>query len=104
MLTAEEIAAIDPLVEAVGGADETGLALAETPPTAEELAKAELAAAEAEAAIAEAEQAIVDAMNKDTDPEAVLDLLRDRIEANREVIDATVAETLAEEETALAQP
>jgi len=92
-VTAEQMTAIDPLVEAVGGADSTGLALSETPPTAAEIADAQAAALAAEAAVAAAEVVIADAWNRDGDLALLLAGLRDRLVPHQDAITAQVAAT-----------
>jgi hypothetical protein len=77
--TPEQIAAIDPLIEAVGGTNAEGTALAETAPTDEEIAAAEEAAAAAEAEVATVEGAIADAWNKEGDIDALLVTLREKL-------------------------
>ena len=99
-LTEEQIAAIDPLVDAVGGTTEDGLALAETRPTEEEIAEAEAEAAAAEQAVADAEAAIGEAWNKDGDLGTLLTQLRERLAAEQEAIDAAIAETQEAEDLA----
>lgn len=102
--TAEEIAAIDPLIDAVGGTDDTGLALAEDRPSDAEIAEAEAAAAEAAEDVAGAEQAIIDAWNKEGDSGALLTGLRDKLKPHQAEIDAAVAETQETDESAQLQP
>ena len=89
--TPEQIAALDPLVQAVGGTTEDGTTLANTAPTPEEIAAAEANLAEAETLVSDAEQAIIDAMNTDSDPEALLAALREKLAANAEAIAEAVA-------------
>lgn len=103
-LTEEEIAAIDPLVDAVGGTTEDGLALFETAPTDEEIAAAEAAAEAARQAVTDAETAIGEAWNKEGDLGTLLSLLRERLAANQAEIDATIAETNGEEILADVEP
>lgn len=105
--TEEEMATFDPLIDAVGGVDDTGLALADTAPTEEDIAAAEDAAAAAAEAVAGAEQAIDDAWNKDGDLQALLDALRERLVPHQAEIDAAIAEPtddLAEAPTEAAEP
>lgn len=90
-LTPEQIAAIDPLIEAVGGLNPEGTALAETAPTPEEIQAALDAAAAAEADVASAEQAIGDAWNKDGDLEALLVMLREKLAPYQTEISAALA-------------
>jgi hypothetical protein len=99
-LTDDQIARIDPLVDAVGGTDESGLVLAKTEPTEAEILAAEDAVGAAEGAVAGAEQAIIDAWNKDGDAEALLTALRDKLAPYQSEIDAAVAETAASEDSA----
>lgn len=89
--TAETIAAIDPLVDAVGGTTEDGLGLAGTAPTAEEIAAAEAAVTAAQAAVTGAETAIGDAWNKDGDLAGLLGDLRAHLAEYQAAIDAAVA-------------
>ena len=92
--TQEQIAALDPLVDAAGGTTEDGTALAETEPTAEEIAAAEAAvaaAAEALAQVEAAEAAIIDAWNKDGDTEALIAALRAKLSYNEAEIAAAIA-------------
>ncbi len=100
-VTAEEMAVIDPLIDAAGGTTDDGLALAETKPTAEEIAAAEEEAAAATEAVAGAEQAIGDAWNKDGDLQTLLTELRAKLEPHQDAINAAVTESSAEEEAAL---
>jgi hypothetical protein len=88
--TAEQIAALDPLVDAVGGTTADGLALAETAPTEAEIAAAEAEIAAAAATVAEAEAAIGAAMNKDGDLATLLGLLRERLVGYEDEIAASL--------------
>jgi hypothetical protein len=88
--TEEQIAALDPLVEAVGGTTSTGTALAETAPTAEEIAAAEAAVAEAEAQVAAVEAALIDAWNKDGDTDALIAALREKLAYSEAEIAAAI--------------
>jgi hypothetical protein len=103
-LTEEQVAAIDPLIDAVGGTTEDGLALTETAPTEEEIAAAEAAAEAALQAVTDAEAAIGEAWNKDGDLATLLTLLRERLAGNQAEIDAAIAETKAEEDQAEVAP
>ena len=100
----DDIAAIDPLIDAVGGTDDTGLAMANDRPTEKDIAEAEAAAAEAEQAKADAEQAIIDEWNKGGDSDALLTALRDKLAPHQAEIDAAVAEATAEEDSAALMP
>lgn len=88
--TADQIAALDPLVDAVGGATTDGTALAETAPTAEEIAAAVAAAAEAEAQVAATEAAIIDAWNKDGDTQGLINALREKLSYSEAEIAAAI--------------
>lgn len=88
--TPEQIATIDGLIEAAGGLDDTGTALAETAPTAEEIAEA---IAAAEAVVGDAEAAIAAALNKDTDMVLLLAALRDKLAPHQEAITAAIGGT-----------
>lgn len=90
-LTAEQIAAIDPLIDAVGGTDGTGLALAEAPPTDAEIAEALAEAAAAAEGVTGAEDAILAAWNKEGDEAALLEALRARLAPHQSAIDKAVA-------------
>ena len=78
-LTEEQIATIDPLIDAVGGLNAEGTALADTGPTPEEIQAAVDAAAAAQAGVTAAENAIGDAWNKDGDLAALLVALREKL-------------------------
>lgn len=94
--TQEQIAALDPLVDAAGGTTEDGTALAETEPTAEETAAAEAAVAEATEALAQveaAEAAIIDAWKEDGDTEALIAALRAELAYYAVEIAAAIAAT-----------
>lgn len=106
-LTEEQLALsgeIDTMIDDLGGTDATGLQLAESRPTEEEILAARDAAAVAGQSVTDAEQAILDAWNKAGDAAALLAALRERLAPHQEVIDATVAETLASDETAVLLP
>lgn len=96
--TDAEMTALNPLVDAVGGTTEDGLALVETAPTAEEIAAAEDADAEADALVTDAEQAIIDAWNKDGDSDALLAALRERLALYETEISETIDATSADDE------
>lgn len=89
-VTPEQIAAIDPLIAAVGGLNAEGTGLAETGPTPEEIQAAIDAAATAGADVATAEQAIGDAWNKDGDLEALLVALREKLAPHQAEISAAL--------------
>lgn len=92
--TEEQMAALDPLIEATGGTTDDGLALAETAPTPDEILAAEEAAQiEADALVDGAEAAILDAWNKDGDEDALLAALRARLALDQDAIAAAIAET-----------
>jgi hypothetical protein len=95
-LTEEQVAAIDPLIDAVGGLNADGTDLADTGPTPEEVQAALDAAAAAETNVAAAEQAIADAWNKDGDLETLLVALREKLAPYQEDI-AAAAGTNVEE-------
>ena len=90
--TEEQMNAIDPLVDAVGGTTEDGLALAETAPTDAEIAEAEAAVDAAEAAVDTVEASIGAAWNKDGDLAGLLGQMRERLaEYQTEIAAALVA-------------
>jgi hypothetical protein len=106
-LTNEQLAVsgdIDTMIADLGGTDATGLQLAESRPEDAEIQAARDAAALAGQAVTDAEQAIIDAWNKTGDATALLDALRARLAPHQTEIDATVAETLASDETAVLLP
>ena len=89
--------ALEDLIAATGGTTGDGLALAETRPTDEELTEALEAEADALQAQADAEAAIGEAWNKDGDLDALLGMMRERLAADQEAIDAAIAETQPDE-------
>jgi hypothetical protein len=95
---------IDGLITAVGGTDEAGLALAGTKPLPEDIEAAQEGADEAGDMVADAEQAIIDAWKKDGDATSLLTGLRDKLAPHAADIEAAVAETAEEEETAVLLP
>jgi len=102
--TPEQVAALDPLVDAVGGTTEDGLALAETRPTEEDIAAAEAAALAAEQGVADAEAAIGAAWNKPGDLGALLAALREKLAADQDAIDAAILASQAGDDLAAAVP
>jgi hypothetical protein len=103
-LTEDQVALVDPLIDAVGGTAQDGLALAETPPTAEEILAAEAAAEAARQGVTDAETAIGDAWNKEGDLATLLSLLRDKLAGNQAEIDAAIKETNGQEDLAAVTP
>ena len=89
--TAAQTAAVDPLIAAVGGTDATGLGLANTPPTPEEIAAAEAEAVAALGSVTAAETGIAEAWNKDGDIDTLLSELRGRLSTYTTEISATLA-------------
>ncbi len=106
-LTEEQLALsgdIDSLIGDVGGTDETGLQLAESRPSDDDIQAARDAAAAAAETVIAAEQAILDAWNKDGDAVALLTALRNKLAPHQAAIDAAVAQTSAPDETAAVEP
>ena len=89
--TEAQIAAIEPLIEAVGGLNTEATDLAQVAPTAEEIQAALDAATAAAADIAAAELAIAEAWNKEGDLPALLVALREKLALHEAVIAAALA-------------